>query len=714
MMQSVLRRRSSLTNLFTRPVQRKHCSQDFGHRFHSDGNSGDNCFNDDHYLGQGLLGGIALGMTLLLFKSFPNAQVHAEGSDIVQKEKKRTIKKGMQMIRRKDVELHNCKESGIWVTYNDGVYDVSSFIENHPGGRDKVMMAAGKDLSQLWQERPYQLHYRSPLAFELLEEYRIGDLHPDDVCKDDFEVPIIPDETKYPTKHIYECIIVGSGLSGLECANSLIRSNSSRLTSKDVLILEASDYVGGRVKQIDSFIEGIPIDVGAEFIHGLNTTLAKEALSHNDELKELFCWAHGDGGPMDAPASNGGYGLYYLGGEGRSKTGVKVDRKGSQRLLRFDDKDEDFVRMNQVLSDMASLDENDFNDDVSLHDYLASLGFSDEMLGMASAGFSNTMCTNSRDLSMRQAVRWAKYWFDEEGEDGDFVFVNSFRDFIARLQKGLQIELNTPVVEIHHPKSDADIGLVRLTTSSGTQYYAKNVVVTAPPPVIANKIKFDPPLSEALQQALDSVYMHDVMKIFLKFSEPVWPKDLHGMIMAGNNEFLIPEVWFKDIDPQKVSSNEKARALAVCYTTADFTKRVSELPKDKVLHLVLDQLNSVFSLLEDRHMAATPASSYGNVELREARKNLKRPSEAFLGGMFWDWNAQHYPYITGGYCSPRAGKNTKLMKLLAEPYSHTGHNHSRKIIFFAGEATNSTAGSTAHAALDSGRRAAEQVAKNLA
>ena len=44
-----------------------------------------------------------------------------------------------------------------------------------------------------------------------------------------------------------------------------------------------------------------------------------------------------------------------------------------------------------------------------------------------------------------------------------------------------------------------------------------------------------------MDEALDSVLMHDVMKIFLKFSEPVWPKDLHGMIMAGKKDFLVPE-----------------------------------------------------------------------------------------------------------------------------------------------------------------------------
>jgi hypothetical protein len=243
--------------------------------------------------------------------------------------------------------------------------------------------------------------------------------------------------------------------------------------------------------------------------------------------------------PLPEPADNGGFGLYYLGGDG----GSAALRSGTQkeRLLRFDDKDEDFVRMNQTLSDISSLDADDYGDDVSVRDYLVSKKFSDEMLSMAEAGFSNTMCTNSRDLSLKQSIRWGKFWDEEEGDDGDYVFVNSFKNVVNRLKKDLQVELNMPVVSVQHPHTSDDLDLVKLTTADGATYYSKHVVITAPPPVIASKIAFQPPLSTALDEALDSVLMHDVMKVFLKFSEPVWPKDLHGMIMAGNNDFLVPE-----------------------------------------------------------------------------------------------------------------------------------------------------------------------------
>ena len=202
------------------------------------------------------------------------------------------------LLRRHTVQQHATEETGLWVTHNEGVYDLSSFVANHPGGKEKILLAGGKDLSEFWQQMPFQLHYKSPLVFELLEEYRIGTLHPDDVIPDQFQRYNWqrPSEKIYPTNRIYECIVIGAGLSGLQCAATLLQNCNDVITNEDVLILEASDYVGGRVKQVETFVAGIPIDVGAEFLHGSNTMLARNAVENGDDLKELFCWAHADGG----------------------------------------------------------------------------------------------------------------------------------------------------------------------------------------------------------------------------------------------------------------------------------------------------------------------------------------------------------------------------------------------------------------------------------
>ena len=40
--------------------------------------------------------------------------------------------------------------SQIWMTYGGVVYDVTDFVENHPGGSEKIMSAAGSAIEPFW------------------------------------------------------------------------------------------------------------------------------------------------------------------------------------------------------------------------------------------------------------------------------------------------------------------------------------------------------------------------------------------------------------------------------------------------------------------------------------------------------------------------------------------------------------------------------------
>jgi len=141
----------------------------------------------------------------------------------------------------------------------------------------------------------------------------------------------------------FDVIIVGAGLSGLKAAHTL--RNKYGIHPSRILILEAQDYVGGRIKQSVDFIPGCKIDLGAEFIHGDNSMLNEFAEETQEPLQNLFCWAHGDGGPSENPVDDDGvlgYGLYFFaGGSGNPS-----------RLLRFDDESPDFVELNKILRDL--------------------------------------------------------------------------------------------------------------------------------------------------------------------------------------------------------------------------------------------------------------------------------------------------------------------------------------------------------------------------
>lgn len=72
-----------------------------------------------------------------------------------------------------EVAKHNTFKS-LWVIFNDNVYDVTDFSQDHPGGDDVMLEYGGKDITAIMSDR--DSHEHSESAFEILEEYLIGKL----------------------------------------------------------------------------------------------------------------------------------------------------------------------------------------------------------------------------------------------------------------------------------------------------------------------------------------------------------------------------------------------------------------------------------------------------------------------------------------------------------------------------------------------------------
>lgn len=102
------------------------------------------------------------------------------------------------MYRLADIAEHKTRETGIWVTYKDSVYDITDFINDHPGG-DRIMLAAGKAIDPFW--RLYQMHVSRGNALKLLEPLKIGRLDPQDITAPsaaDSEDPFSRDPERHP------------------------------------------------------------------------------------------------------------------------------------------------------------------------------------------------------------------------------------------------------------------------------------------------------------------------------------------------------------------------------------------------------------------------------------------------------------------------------------------------------------------------------------
>jgi sulfite oxidase len=74
-----------------------------------------------------------------------------------------------------DIRAHlSAKKGGrVWVTYKCGVYDVTEFVEQHPGGIKRIMLAAGGDIERFWKQ--FTIHDDDAVR-DILERHRIGSI----------------------------------------------------------------------------------------------------------------------------------------------------------------------------------------------------------------------------------------------------------------------------------------------------------------------------------------------------------------------------------------------------------------------------------------------------------------------------------------------------------------------------------------------------------
>lgn len=68
------------------------------------------------------------------------------------------------------MKKHNSRDS-IWFVIHDKVYDVTKFMEEHPGGEEVLLEQAGKDASEIFEDVSH-----SADAKDLMKTYLVGEL----------------------------------------------------------------------------------------------------------------------------------------------------------------------------------------------------------------------------------------------------------------------------------------------------------------------------------------------------------------------------------------------------------------------------------------------------------------------------------------------------------------------------------------------------------
>jgi monoamine oxidase len=288
-----------------------------------------------------------------------------------------------------------------------------------------------------------------------------------------------------------DALVLGAGMAGLAAARTLTERG------RKAIVLEARNRVGGRMWTDSSL--GVPLDLGASWIHGVNgnpiAKLAKqfgiETVPTDDENGIVF---DADGSEMP-------------------------DREWRRLESLFESIYEEVEEMRkQTDTDMPlqrAFDEAIASRELSRED-LRRLNYYIHLVTALEYG------ADAKDLSL--------WWWDlgEEFGGREVIFPGGYNQITDALAKGLDIRLGTIVKTVRYGNEGVEV-----ETSAG-RFTADQAVVTFPLGVLKRaSVKFEPPLPESKQTAIDRLGMGVLNKVYLRFPEPFWDEEIETISYVG-------------------------------------------------------------------------------------------------------------------------------------------------------------------------------------
>jgi monoamine oxidase len=434
----------------------------------------------------------------------------------------------------------------------------------------------------------------------------------------------------------FEVAVIGAGAAGLAAAAELAARGRS------VCLLEARDRVGGRIFTRHEPDLPVPLELGAEFVHGKSPATSKWLAARTTAL-------------IDAPQSR----FILRAGKLRPGDDLFPELKARLGKIRRPRRDLPFAEfldgpakahLPPRIREFALMLVEGY--DAADATRVSTLGTIDEWCG-AGAADAATFRPQGGYRSLLHALAG------------------------ALAPQHVHVQLSTIVREVRWKRGHVTIAATQHGRARDIE--ARAAIVTLPlgvlqlPAQAPNGVRFVPALTSK-QKALAALATGPVIKLLLRFRKPFW-EELDDGRYAGAAFFHAPRTAF----PTFWTMLPLRAALLAAWAAGPAAARLAGMGEEQIVRTALQCLRSVFS--DDARCLAE-----------------------FQGAYLHDWQAD--PFACGAYSYVVAGGGN-ARALLARPLEST--------LFFAGEAADTGGESgTVAGALDSARRAVEQLVASLA
>lgn len=451
----------------------------------------------------------------------------------------------------------------------------------------------------------------------------------------------------------FDTIVVGAGVAGLTAARLLAHAGQR------VTVLEARNRIGGRLHS--ERIGGRVTDVGGSWIHGITDS-------------SVHAVAVGLGLDM-AEFTVGGY---QAGGRPIAYYGPTGERLSAAARAAF-------------VADVAAVDRRLAAVVAALpagHTYAAASATAIEAVARESGWDDARAARVSEYLAHRaeeqygvDASRLDAHGLDDDEVDGDeVVFPGGYDALASGIGRGIDVRLEHTVRAIRWaavPGTDPAIAPVTVTTGAG-EFHADRVVVTVPVGVLrSGAIAFEPSLPEDVSGPISLLTMNAFEKVFLRFDEPFWDRDVYAIRRQGERAAW----WHSWYDLTRLGGGP----TLLTFAAGDCALATRGWSDERIA-------DSVMSALRDIYGPDAPDPT-------DVRVTRWQDDEFSRGS---------YAYMTVG---STPADHERIAAPLGGPSTPTGaaRDWGAATLHIAGEATWQDDPATVTAALESGRRAAARI-----